>query len=95
MGSAVPAAKSGAITFFSTQLIGLMLEDVFGDLFLPLWKYKATRVLAILTGYFWVITFLAWSGPVRWFPVILQQTKETELIGLDAFKVMGRVMKCW
>lgn len=95
MGSAVPASKSGAIQFFSTQLIGLMLEDLFGDLFLPLWKYKATRVIAKLAGYFWVISFLAWSGPVRWFPVILQQTPETELFRLSAFKPMMKVMNCF
>jgi hypothetical protein len=95
MGSAVPAAKSGAIQFFSTQLIGLMLEDLFGDLFLPLWKYKSTRILAKLAGYFWVISFLAWSGPVRWFPVILQQTPETELFRLSAFKPMMKVMNCF
>ncbi|KLO90254.1 TRI7-trichothecene biosynthesis [Fusarium fujikuroi] len=95
MGSAVSAKDSGAIQFFSTQLIGLMLEDVFGDLFLPLWKYKFTRILARLAGYFWVISFLAWSGPVRWFPVILQQRPETELIRLSAFKPMAKVMSCW
>ncbi|WXC56489.1 hypothetical protein SNK03_002423 [Fusarium graminearum] len=95
MGSAVPAAKSGAIQFFSTQLIGLVLEDTFGDMFLPLWKYKTTRVLAKLAGYFWVISFLAWSGPVRWFPVILQQTPETELFRLSAFKPMAKVMTCF
>ncbi|KAF5631729.1 cytochrome p450 3a7 [Fusarium sp. NRRL 52700] len=95
MGSAVSARDSGAIQFFSTQLIGLMLEDVFGDLFLPLWKYRFTRILARLAGYFWVITFLAWSGPVRWFPVILQQRPETELIRLSAFKPMAKVMSCW
>ncbi|KAF5265263.1 hypothetical protein FOXYS1_3916 [Fusarium oxysporum] len=94
MGSAVSAKDSGAIQFFSTQLIGLMLEDVFGDLFLPLWKYKSTRILARLAGYFWVISFLAWSGPVRWFPVILQQRPETELIRLSAFKPMAKVMSC-
>ncbi|KAG4267187.1 hypothetical protein FPRO04_04799 [Fusarium proliferatum] len=94
MGSAVSAKDSGAIQFFSTQLIGLMLEDVFGDLFLPLWKYKFTRLLARLAGYLWVITFLAWSGPVRWFPVILRQRPETELIRLSAFKPMAKVMSC-
>ncbi|KAF5558266.1 cytochrome p450 3a7 [Fusarium napiforme] len=92
MGSAVPAKDSGAIQFFSTQLIGLMLEDVFGDLFLHLWKYKFTRGLARIAGYFWVITFLAWSGPVRWFPVILQQRPETELIRLSAFKPMAKLL---
>jgi hypothetical protein len=93
MGSAVPAAKSGAIQFFATQLVGLMLEDVFGDLFYSLWKSKPTRILARLLGYFWVLTFLAWSGPVRWFPVILKQNNETELIGLSAFKPLSRALE--
>ncbi|KAF5983168.1 cytochrome P450 monooxygenase [Fusarium bulbicola] len=50
MGSAVSAKDSGAIQFFSTQLIGLMLEDVLGDLFLPLWrKAKAIGLPVLVT----------------------------------------------
>ncbi|SPO01745.1 related to TRI7 - trichothecene biosynthesis gene cluster [Cephalotrichum gorgonifer] len=86
MGSAVSASESGAIQFFSTQLIGLMIEDLLGPLFKPLWRTRAGRIIARPLGYFWVITFLAWSGPVRWFPVIRMQNAETELIGLGAFK---------
>ncbi|KAF5001556.1 hypothetical protein FDECE_10904 [Fusarium decemcellulare] len=94
MGSAVPAAKSGAIQFFASQLIGLMLEDVVGNMFNPLWKTRGTRVLARLLGYFWVITYLAWSGPVRWFPVILKQTHETELLRPSAFKLLMKAFSC-
>ena len=86
MGSAVPPSESGAIQFFSTQLIGLILEDFLSPLCKPLWRTRAGRIVARLLGYFWVISFLAWSGPVRWFSVIRAQTQETELIGLGAFK---------
>lgn len=94
MGSAVSAAESGAVQFFATQLVGLMLEDVFGGLFRPLWRTRPTAILARLLGYLWVITFLVWSGPVRWFPVILMQNLETELIGLAAFKPLLKVLSC-
>ncbi|KAK3315646.1 membrane bound O-acyl transferase family-domain-containing protein [Apodospora peruviana] len=94
MGSAVPAAQSGAIQFFCMQPIGLMIEDVFRPLFSPLWKYQVWRIVARPLGYFWVITFLAWSGPVRWFPVIRMQNFETETFGLGAFKPLAKVMSC-
>ncbi|KAM7198352.1 cytochrome p450 3a7 [Rhypophila sp. PSN 637] len=92
MGSAVPAAQSGAIQFFCMQPIGLMIEDVFSPLFRPLWRYRAWRIAARPLGYFWVITFLAWSGPVRWFPVIRMQNLETETFGFGAFRPLGKVI---
>lgn len=94
MGSAVPASQSGAIRFFCTQLIGLVVEDVFSPLFNPLWRTRAGRAIAPFLGYFWVITFLAWSGPVRWFPVIRMQTRETELLRLSAFKPLMKAFSC-
>ena len=94
MGSAVPPSASGAIQFFSTQLVGLMLEDILAPFFKPLWRTRAGRLIARPLGHFWVITFLVWSGPVRWFPVIRMQNHETELVRLSAFKPLMKAFSC-
>ena len=98
MGSAVPASQSGAIQFFTTQIAGLMIEDVLEPWLEPVAHFlrqkKIGRLVVRLIGYCWVITFLAWSGPVRWFAVIRVQTADAELIGLNAFRSLGKGLDC-
>lgn len=77
-----------------SQLIGLAIEDVVGKVYHRAFgnpKFSTpVKVAGKVLGYFWVMTFLVWSGPVRWFPVIRMQTKETEMIRPSAFRTMAK-----
>lgn len=75
-----------------SQLIGLMIEDVVEKVYHRLFGHHKfstpVRVVGRVLGYVWVMTFLVWSGPVRWYPVIRMQAKETEMIRPSAFRTM-------
>lgn len=97
MGSGVSYGKSGAIRFFCTQEIGYMIEDAaigfYGKIFGDGKHSKAAKYFLKVLGYFWVLAFLVWSIPVRWFPIIQMQKRETEMVGLDAFHPLAKAFQ--
>jgi len=68
MGSVGLYSQSGVIQFMCSQLIGLIIEDLveklcsraFGQ---PKFSTRM-RICGKTLGYFWVMAFLMWSGPV-------------------------------
>jgi hypothetical protein len=94
MGSAVPYSQSGVIQFMCSQLIGLIIGDLVGKVCSRAFgqpKFSTRmRNCGKTLGYFWVLAFLMWSGPVRWYPVIRMQTKETEMIRPSVFRTLAR-----
>lgn len=72
----IPLAESGAIRFFCTQALGILIDDSVQALyhhFVP--KKTDTKSAgwdkaAQAIGYIWLILFLSWSTPVWAFPAI-------------------------
>jgi hypothetical protein len=84
-GGAVPVAQSGALQFFCTQALGILLEDAiqelsrifFGDL-----NSRACRAV----GFLWVFAFLGWSTPVWVYPVARTLKREDCMLELGALR---------
>ena len=97
IGSGVSGWKSGAVQFSCTQIIGLLVEDILESACQG--RFGPDKIPAPLSacfkffGYVWVVLFLAWSGPVRWFPVIEVQQRETELIRWSSFRPMAKAFQ--
>ena len=69
-----PWQDLGPVLFFATQGIGIIIEHSFLVLVGVIRGGKEPRkepsILLRLLGYIWVISFLAWSGPVWIYPQI-------------------------
>lgn len=78
-GGAVPMAESGALSFFSAQVLGIMLEDAFQAFSRNLFGNKYSGVCKVI-GYFWVVAFLSWSTPVWVYPVARSMKREDMLL---------------
>jgi hypothetical protein len=97
VGSGVSAWKSGAVQFSCTQIIGLSIEDVAEGIFRRvLGTRKVSPPVAArlrMLGYAWVVLFLAWSGPVRWFPVVEVSQRDTELIRWSSLRPLAKAFR--
>lgn len=72
-GAGVPVHESGAVQFFSTQALGILLEDGLQATYYSLTgkpRPSKAPTLHRLVGYTWLVLFLAWSTPVWSFPQI-------------------------
>lgn len=74
-------STSGAVTFFCTQAIGVLLEDFACSVYRSVEGISrdqpVTRGQRII-GYLWVGTFMAWSLPVYVYPMLYRGN-----LGLD------------
>lgn len=75
-GGGMSMAESGALRFFCTQALGIMLEDSVQELYLRMGGRKGS-VLAKVVGYVWVLGFLSWSSP-RWVYPVIRTMKRAE-----------------
>ncbi|KAJ6036584.1 hypothetical protein N7540_000863 [Penicillium herquei] len=66
-------SSSGAISFFCTQALGVLLEDLISRIYLSLRGISRDQSLnrgQKILGYFWVSSFLAWSLPAYVYPML-------------------------
>ena len=75
LSSGVSPASSGAVQFFCTQALGLMVEDLLSSAYSALCgggssrDRPASRGERIL-GFLWVGSFLVWSFPAYLYPML-------------------------
>ena len=81
-GGGVPLTESGALRFFCTQTIGIMLEDSVQEIYRRVFRKKENK-LAKAIGYIWVVAFLSWSTPVWVYPVVRTMEREDMLLKLS------------
>ena len=71
----VPWHHSGALQFFCTQLLGIIIEEVMQSIYRRGFRSnREEQVLGLWTrivGYVWVCAFLVWSGPVWLYPMLI------------------------
>ncbi|MCJ1314688.1 hypothetical protein MMC25_008370 [Agyrium rufum] len=67
--------ESGALRFFYTQVLGIVLEDGVQAIYRAFKGTKRTTetppLLIKLGGYLWVVLFMAWSTPVWFYPTVV------------------------
>ena len=90
MGSLLPYAQTGAVRFFCTQAIGIMIEDgvqafhrhfrgsKISNAKVPLWHR--------IVGFIWLIVFLTWSTPAWMFPMTRNMTREDAFVNLTTLR---------
>ena len=81
--------QSGALQFFCTQALGIMLEDgVIAIYKRSMRPKKAERIAGVekAIGCLWVMSFIVWSSPVWVFPVTINTRKEHALLGPSAIQ---------
>lgn len=87
MGASIPIHDSGALRFFLTQALGIMLEDGAQEIYRRLGGKP--DVLSRIAGYLWVVAFLSWSTAVWQYPAILVTKKGDASFGLSSFRSLG------
>lgn len=87
MATSIPPNDSGAIRFFSTQALGIMLEDGAQEIFSRLGGKHglSSRFL----GYVWLVVFLSCSTAVWQYPAILVAKREDIVFRLGSFRSLG------
>ena len=89
-GQTIPIHESGAIQFFVTQALGIMIEDGFQAVYYSLTgKRRPSKapVLHRVVGYLWLVLFLTWSTPVWTYPLIRTVRKGVDV--LFPFTIFG------
>ena len=72
-GHTIPIRESGAIQFFVTQALGIMIEDGFQAVYYSLTGKRRPSKAPLLhrvVGYLWLVLFLTWSTPAWSYPLI-------------------------
>ena len=72
-GHTIPIRESGAIQFFMTQALGIMIENGFQAVYYSLTGKRRPSKAPLLhrvVGYIWLVLFFTWSIPVWLYPVI-------------------------
>ncbi len=87
MGAGIPTEDSGAIRFFCTQALGIMLEDGAQEAYRRLGGKPG--FFTWIVGYSWVLAFLSWSTAVWQYPAILVTKKEHVVLRLSSFRSLG------
>jgi hypothetical protein len=84
-GGAVPMAQSGALRFFCTQALGIIVEDGVQELYRRVFGNQKSRVGKAI-GYLWVLAFLSWSTPVWVYPVARTMKREDMMLTVNALR---------
>ena len=88
-GGGLPMRQSGALWFFSMQVLGIMIEDGVLAIYRRLTGSKRSSLMVSVeraVGYVWVVFFLIWTSPVWIYPVTLQMKEEDALLSLVALE---------
>lgn len=82
-GGGVPFTQSGALRFFCTQALGIMLEDGFQEIYRRV-SGDQKSMLSKAVGYVWVFMWLCWSTPAWAYPIARSMEREDVLLTFDA-----------
>jgi len=90
-------ASSGAMQFFCTQAIGIVLEDMVVNAFRYFVRTPSQTgsvMFSRVVGCMWVILFLSWSTPVWIYPIYRNMRYEDGQMSFEALKpiIFGRTM---
>ena len=97
LGRGLPWEQSGAIQFFTTQVVGIVTEDVVKRVCRPLSGTKNDGLTAGLLkgiGYVWVVAFLVWSTPVWIYPSLYTDKGERK-DQIIPYSVVGLLQQKW
>lgn len=89
LGASISPSQSGAIQFFTTQVLGIMLEDGVQEIYRRIRRGTTTALWYRVVGYVWVLAFLSWSTAVWQYPALLITKKEDTVLRLSAFRSLG------
>ena len=90
LGASIPVSDSGALRFFTTQALGIMLEDGVQESFGRIRGGRKPGLWSRVVGYFWVLAFLSWSTAAWQYPASLITKREDVVLGLSALRSLGR-----
>lgn len=89
MGASISPSQSGALQFFTTQVLGVMLEDGVQEIYRRARGGTTPALWSRVVGYAWVLAFLCWSTAVWQYPALLIMKKEDVVFRLSAFRSLG------
>lgn len=92
LGSNLPPSQSGALRFFCTQALGIMLEDGAQEFYRRLASKRQSLKADILrkcVGYVWVLAFLSWSTACWQYPAIRIAKREDTVLGWSDLRSLG------
>ena len=82
VASGIPWLSSGAIQFFCTQALGIMLEDFAQAMYCSAFGRSRLSTSPALwkrgLGYAWLVIFLSWSMPVYLYPTLYRTRDSTQ-----------------
>ncbi len=84
-GGAVPITESGALGFFCTQALGIVIEDGFQELYRRAFGIRKNWFEKIV-GFVWVVGFISWSSPVWVYPVGRTMKREDMVLTPSALR---------
>lgn len=89
IGASVALNQSGALRFFTTQALGIMLEDGVQEIYRCMRGGTKPALWSRIVGYAWVLAFISWSTAAWQYPALLIAKKEEAGFRLDAFRSLG------
>ncbi|KAF7853264.1 hypothetical protein EAF04_010765 [Stromatinia cepivora] len=93
-GGGISPRQSGAMTFFCTQALGIMIEDGVQEIWRMMGGKKNT-LFGKTIGIIWTLGFLCWSTPVWVYPVARDMQREDMLLTLGAIEPLVVGLKFW
>lgn len=93
----IPWEHSGAIRFFCTQAVGIVLEDAIQAAYRQALSRRkggpSTRRSFTIMGYLWVAMFLIWSTLVWIYPGMSQNTGQAKdrVVPLSLIQAVGKI----
>lgn len=89
LGAGIPRSQSGALRFFTTQALGIMLEDGVQEMYRRIRGGTRSALWSRVVGYVWVFLFLSWSTAAWQYPMLLIAKEEDSAFRLSAFRLLG------
>jgi hypothetical protein len=85
LGGGVLTKQSGALRFFCTQALGIMLEDGVQEVYRIFFGNRHGRFCKAI-GYVWLFAFLSWSTPAWAYPVVRAMEREDMMLTFSALR---------
>ena len=80
ISSGIRAPNSGAMVFFLTQVLGIVVEDLVKRTYSSIMRTSNRPAMLIerIVGFTWVTLFLSWSIPVYLYPMLYRTSAGLE-----------------
>ena len=95
VASGIPWQDSGAIRFFCTQPLGIILEEsaqaVYGSSPMLQRLCKPRMVWVRLLGYAWVLNFMVWTVPAYMYP-LMSRTRSGMQDSFLPYSILGNLV---